>query len=82
MDISNKNKLQTHQDMDSRHMQRINCSDKTYWDNTLFSINIIIDDRPTFNVNKVYLHVHDFGGKYLYISNYRGSFHLIISKTK
>ena len=28
MDISNKNELQTHQGMDSRHMQKVNCSDK------------------------------------------------------
>ena len=28
MDINNKNELQTHQGIDSRHMQNINCSDK------------------------------------------------------
>ena len=28
MDINNKNELQTHQGIDSRHMQIINCSDK------------------------------------------------------
>ena len=28
MDINNKNELQTHQGMDSRHMQTANCSDK------------------------------------------------------
>ena len=28
MDITNKNELQTHQGMDSRHMQKVNCSDK------------------------------------------------------
>ena len=28
MDIINKNELQTHQAMDSRHMQKVNCTDK------------------------------------------------------
>ena len=28
MDINNNNELQTHQGMDSRHMQNVNCSDK------------------------------------------------------
>ena len=28
MDINNKNKLQKHQGMDSRHMQKVNCSHK------------------------------------------------------
>ena len=35
MDMTNKNELQTHQGMDSRHMQKVNCSDKKYWENTL-----------------------------------------------
>ena len=53
---------------------------KKYWKNTLLSINIIIDDRLTCNVNKVYVHVYEFGGKYLSISNCNVSFNLIISK--
>ena len=52
--MNNKNKLQTHQGMDSRHMQIVNCSGKKYWENTLLSINIVIDDRLTCIVNKVY----------------------------
>ena len=28
MNIINKNELQTHKGMDSRHMQKVNCSDK------------------------------------------------------
>ena len=28
MDINNKNELQTRQGMDSRHIQKVNCSDK------------------------------------------------------
>ena len=28
MDIKNKNELHTHQDMDSRQMQKVNCYDK------------------------------------------------------
>ena len=28
MDINNKNELQTHQGMDSRHVQKVNCSDE------------------------------------------------------
>ena len=52
MDINNKNELQTHQGMDSRHMQKVNRSDKTYWENNLLRINVVIDDRPTCYVNK------------------------------
>ena len=51
MDINNKNELQTHQGMDSRHIQKFNCSDKKYWENTLLSINIVIDYRLTCSVN-------------------------------
>ena len=53
MYINNKNELQTHQGMDSRHMQKVNCSGKKYWEKTLLSINIVIDDSLTCNVNKV-----------------------------
>ena len=45
MDINNKNELQTHKGMDSRHMQKVICSDKNIGFNTLLSINIVIDDR-------------------------------------
>ena len=37
MDINNKNELQTHQGMDSRHMQKVNCSDKNIG-RTLYSV--------------------------------------------
>ena len=57
MDINNKNELQTRQGMDPRHMQKVNCSDKKYWENTLLSINIVIDDSLTCNVNKVYMYM-------------------------
>ena len=57
MDINNKNELQTYQGMDSRHMHKVNCSDKKYWKNTLLSINIVIDDRLTCDVNKVYMYM-------------------------
>ena len=30
---------------------------KKYWENTLLSINIVIDDRLTCNVNKVYMYM-------------------------
>ena len=30
---------------------------KKYWENTLYSINIVIDDRLTCNVNKVYMYM-------------------------
>ena len=80
MDIIDKNELQTHQGMDSRHMQKINCSDKKYREIILLSINIVIDDK-TYIQCKQSIHVHDFGGKYLCISNKLGSFNLIISKT-
>ena len=32
-------------------------TDKKYWENTLLSINIVIDDRRTCNVNQVYMYV-------------------------
>ena len=35
-------------------MQKVNCSGKKYWKNILFIINIVINDRLTCNVNKVY----------------------------
>ena len=57
MDINNKNELQTHQGIDSRHMQKSTVLTKKYWENTLLSINIVIDDRLTCIVNKVYMHM-------------------------
>ena len=30
---------------------------KKYWENTLLSIDIVIDDRLTCNVNKVYMYI-------------------------
>ena len=63
-------------------MQKVNSSGKKYWENTLLSINIVIDDILTCNVNKVYKYmILVVTGKYLCIFNYRGSFNLIISKT-
>ena len=56
MDINNKNELQTHEGMDSRHMQKFNCSDKKYWESTLLRIHIVIDDRLTCKVNKLYMY--------------------------
>ena len=53
-DINNKNELQTHQGMDSRHMQKVNSSDKN---GIILSINIVFDDRLTCNVNKVYIYM-------------------------
>ena len=38
-------------------MQKVNCSDKKYLENTLLSINIVIDDRLRCNVNKVYMYM-------------------------
>ena len=52
MDINNKNESQTHQDMYLRHMQKVNCSDKKYWESTQLHINIVITDTLTCNVNK------------------------------
>ena len=57
MDIHNKKELQTHQGMDSRHMQKVNCSNKNYWENTQVHINIVINDRFSCNVNKVYMYI-------------------------
>ena len=45
MDTINENELQTHQAMDSRHMRKVNCSDKKYRENILLSINIVILDK-------------------------------------
>ena len=58
MDIKNKNELQTNQDMDSRHMQKSTILTKNIG-RTLYSIsiNIVIDDRLTCNVNKVYMYM-------------------------
>ena len=39
-------------------MKKVNCSEKKYWENTLLSINIVIDDRLTCNVNKVYMYMN------------------------
>ena len=52
---------------------------KKYWENTLLSINIVIDDRLTCNVNKVYKYMILVVISMLF--NYHGSFNLIISKT-
>ena len=57
MDNNNKNELQTHQGMDSRHMQKVNCSDKKFWENTLLSITIVINNRLTCHVNKVCMYM-------------------------
>ena len=43
--------------MDSRHVQKVNRSDKKYWENTLLSINIVMGDRLTCNFNKVYIYM-------------------------
>ena len=58
MDVNNKNELQTDQGRDSRHMQKVNYSDQKYWENALFRINIVIDDRLTCSVHKVYMHMN------------------------
>ena len=47
------NELQTHQGMDSRHMQKVNSSDQ----NSILIINMVIDDSLTCNVNKVYVYM-------------------------
>ena len=57
MDINNKNELQTHQVMNLRHMQKVNCSDKEYWESTQLHINIVINDILTCNVNKVNMYM-------------------------
>ena len=61
-------------------MQKVNSSDKNSI-HTLLSMNIVIDDRLTCNVNKVFMYIYDFADEYLCIINYLGSFYLIISKT-
>ena len=38
-------------------MKKVNCSDKKVWENTLLSINIVIDDSRTCNVNKIYMYM-------------------------
>ena len=58
MDINNKNELQTHQGIDSRHMKKVNFSDKNSIGRTLYNIvNIVIDDKCTCYVNKVYMYM-------------------------
>ena len=58
MDISNKNELQTHQGMDSRHMQKVNCSDKNVLqEHSTPYKKTVINDRLTCNVNKVYMYM-------------------------
>ena len=57
MNTNNKNELQTRQGMDSRHMQKVNCSDKKYWENTQLHINIVINDRLTCNVYKLNMYM-------------------------
>ena len=57
MEINNKKELQTHQGMDSRHIQKSTVLTKTDWENTQFRTNIVIDDRLTCNVNKVYIYM-------------------------
>ena len=68
MDIYNKNELQTHQGMDSKHMQKVNCSDKKrYWENTLLSINIVIGDSLTCNVKKLYMYMILVVSRYVFL---------------
>ena len=55
--INNRNEMQTHQGMDSRHLKKSTVLTKKYWENTLLSINFVIDDRLTINVNKVYMYM-------------------------
>ena len=57
MDMNNKNELQTYQGMDSRHKQKVNCSDKKVMGENLNSINIVIDVVLTCHVNKVYMYM-------------------------
>ena len=57
MDMNTENELHRHQGIDSRHMQKVNCSDKKYKENTLLSINIVINDMRACNVNKVYMYM-------------------------
>ena len=57
MDINNTNELQTHQGMDSRHMQKSTVLTKKYWENTPLRIKIVTDDRLTCNVNQVCMYM-------------------------
>ena len=57
MGINNTNDLQTHQGLDSKHMQKSTVLTKNYWANTLLHINIVICDRLTCNVNQVYMYI-------------------------
>ena len=43
--------------MDSRHMQKVNCSDKKYWENIQLPINIVIGGRLTCNVDQAYMYM-------------------------
>ena len=58
MDINKKNELQTHQGMDLKHMQKqkVSSSDKNSIGRPL-SIKIVIDDRLSCTVNKVYMYM-------------------------
>ena len=42
MDINDKNELQTHQGMDSRHLQKVNSSDKNSIWRTLYSVKTLL----------------------------------------
>ena len=42
MDIKHNNELHTHQGMDSRHMQKLNCSDKISIGRTLCSVSTLL----------------------------------------
>ena len=54
MDINNKNELQTHQGMDSRHLQKVNCSDKKVLGEHSIRYKHCYDDRLTY---KVYMYM-------------------------
>ena len=47
MDITHKNELQTHQCMDSRHMQKSTVLTKTYWENTLVTDKNILGEHSS-----------------------------------
>ena len=80
MNINNNNELQTHQGMDSKHVQKDNCSDKKVLGkrSTQYKKLLSIIDLHAMLTKYICIHVHDFGGKYLCISNYHGYFNLII----
>ena len=62
MDINNKNELQTQQAMDSSQLfcQKV-------WETTLLSIKIVINDRLTCNVSKVYMYMILFVNIYAFL---------------